>query len=262
MLIWYLIFSQILHFNIHAFFNNRASWSRSRTCQNGCRKKALHWLTVRLTQRLQPVWLKTHWKSKYFHRSDQKWCRVAHNIGGLVQDCSNSSALAMELLQSCTKPSMYIEFWWIRSCQMLVGFLMSHQATIWHVIHHTVYTYISLWDKMQQISHSCVSAVLCNWIEQKYVSIFKENGRTFHHKDLISAERVNIHPCKHALTCPNFARTSTVVVSGSGPFKTGFSMFTDIKKNQFPSVSQHIIFQHQQWDGGDSQGRGFEVCGS
>ena len=29
-------------------------------------------------------------------------------IDGLVQDCSNSSALAMELLQSCTKPSMYL----------------------------------------------------------------------------------------------------------------------------------------------------------
>ena len=28
-------------------------------------------------------------------------------IDGLVQDCSNSSALAMELLQSCTKPSIY-----------------------------------------------------------------------------------------------------------------------------------------------------------
>ena len=27
-------------------------------------------------------------------------------IDGLVQDCSNSSALAMELLQSCTKPSV------------------------------------------------------------------------------------------------------------------------------------------------------------
>ena len=27
------------------------------------------------------------------------------DIDGLVQDCSNSSALAMELLQSCTKPS-------------------------------------------------------------------------------------------------------------------------------------------------------------
>ena len=29
-------------------------------------------------------------------------------INGLVQDCSISSALAMELLQSCTKPSIYI----------------------------------------------------------------------------------------------------------------------------------------------------------
>ena len=28
-------------------------------------------------------------------------------IDGLVQDCSNSSALAMELLQFCTKPSTY-----------------------------------------------------------------------------------------------------------------------------------------------------------
>ena len=27
-------------------------------------------------------------------------------IDGSVQDCSNSSALAMELLQSCTKPSI------------------------------------------------------------------------------------------------------------------------------------------------------------
>ena len=26
------------------------------------------------------------------------------DIDGLVEDCSNSSALAMELLQSCTKP--------------------------------------------------------------------------------------------------------------------------------------------------------------
>ena len=32
-----------------------------------------------------------------------------NNIDGLVQDCSNSSALAMELLQSCTKPSIYID---------------------------------------------------------------------------------------------------------------------------------------------------------
>ena len=29
-----------------------------------------------------------------------------NDIDGLVQDCSNASALAMELLQSCNKPSM------------------------------------------------------------------------------------------------------------------------------------------------------------
>ena len=33
--------------------------------------------------------------------------QVRHEINGLVQDCSNSSALAMELLQSCTKPLEY-----------------------------------------------------------------------------------------------------------------------------------------------------------
>ena len=29
------------------------------------------------------------------------------HIDGLVQDCNNSIASALELLQSCTKPSMY-----------------------------------------------------------------------------------------------------------------------------------------------------------
>ena len=39
---------------------------------------------------------------------------VRKHIDALVQDCSNSSALAMELLQSCTKPSTYSwwESWW------------------------------------------------------------------------------------------------------------------------------------------------------
>ena len=31
---------------------------------------------------------------------------IKRYINGLVQDCSNSSALAMELLPSCTKPSI------------------------------------------------------------------------------------------------------------------------------------------------------------
>ena len=40
------------------------------------------------------------------------WLHVTnpvHQIDGLVQDCSISSALAMEILQSCTKPSKYAQ---------------------------------------------------------------------------------------------------------------------------------------------------------
>ena len=33
--------------------------------------------------------------------------KLKPQIDGLVRDCSNSSALAMELLQSCTKPSKW-----------------------------------------------------------------------------------------------------------------------------------------------------------
>ena len=35
--------------------------------------------------------------------------KVKDYFDGLVQDCGNSSALAMELLQSCTKPSIAME---------------------------------------------------------------------------------------------------------------------------------------------------------
>ena len=33
-------------------------------------------------------------------------CCIQYHVDGLVQDCSNSRVLAMELLQSCTKPSL------------------------------------------------------------------------------------------------------------------------------------------------------------
>ena len=36
-------------------------------------------------------------------------------IDGLVRDCSNASALAMELLQSCTKPSI-LRYWFSEIC--------------------------------------------------------------------------------------------------------------------------------------------------
>ena len=47
-----------------------------------------------------------HWSYAVIHHWVIEW----HDINGLVQDCSNSIANALELLQSCTKPSIqYIE---------------------------------------------------------------------------------------------------------------------------------------------------------
>ena len=34
---------------------------------------------------------------------------LSHKIGGLVQDCSISSVLALEILQSCTNQSKYLQ---------------------------------------------------------------------------------------------------------------------------------------------------------
>ena len=42
-----------------------------------------------------------------FQCQEMMWNTIYEYIDGLVQDCSNSSVLAMELLQSCTKPSMH-----------------------------------------------------------------------------------------------------------------------------------------------------------
>ena len=44
------------------------------------------------------------------------WWEYMDNVDHLVQDCSISSALAMEILQSCTKSSMYSWLgpqWWL-----------------------------------------------------------------------------------------------------------------------------------------------------
>ena len=46
--------------------------------------------------------------SKYKHlQSTVAWRVYQDHTDGLVQDCSNSGALAMELLQSCSKPSIW-----------------------------------------------------------------------------------------------------------------------------------------------------------
>ena len=50
----------------------------------------------------------------YILRGSVLFCNSLHfheHVDGSVQDCGNSSALAMELLQSCTKQSIYI-YWY------------------------------------------------------------------------------------------------------------------------------------------------------
>ena len=42
-----------------------------------------------------------------FHFFSTSSCKVIPYFDGLVQDCSKSSELAIELLQPCTKPSIY-----------------------------------------------------------------------------------------------------------------------------------------------------------
>ena len=62
-----------------------------------------------------------------------QWSQGLH-IDGLVQDCSNSSALTMELLQPCSKPSIWYD--WIGS--MLVQVMVWRHKPILDptMIHH------------------------------------------------------------------------------------------------------------------------------
>ena len=48
-----------------------------------------------------------HCQSAWQAAVNQSMMLLSLHVDGLVQDCSNSSALAMELLQSCSKPSMW-----------------------------------------------------------------------------------------------------------------------------------------------------------
>ena len=75
-------------------------YTLSAVCRNMMSKRQLHGTFMYYAREL--------W------RYINNWVDPWHvQIDGLVQDCSNSSALAMELLQSCAKPSLYClrEIW-------------------------------------------------------------------------------------------------------------------------------------------------------
>ena len=58
-------------------------------------------------------WITCQYHTEYYDDKDI--------FDGLVQDCSNSSALAMELLQSCTKPS----YWYMTMLSIIL-------SSFWH----------------------------------------------------------------------------------------------------------------------------------
>ena len=61
--------------------------------------------------------LDIHFPVIYLSKAQVHWSKLYsassyhHHFDGLVHDCSNSSALALELLQSCTKPLICSVIW-------------------------------------------------------------------------------------------------------------------------------------------------------
>ena len=95
--------------------------------------------------------------------------KCSHHIDGLVQDCSNSSALAMELLQSCTKTSMHFlaDPWrqcvWVVLCYLKVWSVFLFLFEILKAIHIMVWCMfcynIQLYRAFQFITVTLVSSM-------------------------------------------------------------------------------------------------------
>ena len=72
-------------------------------------------------------WHKGHIHSFQQYMTDRYMPTVTRHIDGLVQDCSISSPLAMEILKSCTKPSIYC-------CHSFIYFICHcHPECIQHI---------------------------------------------------------------------------------------------------------------------------------
>ena len=77
----------------------------------------------------------------HLHKSSNQTCCSAGEefIDGFVQDCSNSSALAMELLQSCTKPLIYSLSDHLCIWQCIAWYLIDKRSFILVVFHFGYY---------------------------------------------------------------------------------------------------------------------------
>ena len=83
-------------------------------------------------------------KKNRFHKKIYTCQQWQSYIDDLVQDCSNSSALAMELLQFCTKPSIYNYFY--TNCLHFISFWTWHKNTKDIITRlHTRYRIVTYW---------------------------------------------------------------------------------------------------------------------
>ena len=117
------------------------------------------------------------------------------HIDGLVQDCSNSSALALELLQSCAKPSIYqcssTRLWYLQYISnggtmsytkpliynQWVSYISSSEVTIWKGHSHwglsaNCGVHGSLTKEIPHLALSnCCTTV--SWVSSSEVTIWK-----------------------------------------------------------------------------------------
>ena len=103
------------------------SWVKSSWCSSWCPRWAIRSASFNRFKQ----WSHDSWD----YCLNQKWqprpCGIFVDIlyiDSLVQDCCNSSALAMELLQSCTKPSIWKIFgFWKKSWSYVVSLRFEEQ---------------------------------------------------------------------------------------------------------------------------------------
>ena len=119
--VWYIPFyisSETWCVSTHVYWNiawdlrYRVIWSTVHMTQSSCNTHInMHVFIVFYLggDILSILWLMQQISpySAVMHFMRGRWCNPAGYVDGLVQDCNNPGALAMELLQSNSKPSRY-----------------------------------------------------------------------------------------------------------------------------------------------------------
>ena len=86
------------------------------------------------------------------------------DVDGLTQDCSNSIANAMELLQSCVKPSMSSGIWQISCLDLKIFMMHQHKPWLEPVIIRFTDEYITIYHQAQVIDFTLQSKSIQDWL--------------------------------------------------------------------------------------------------